>query len=405
MTSRLTPNSADRAKLNYWSLVAAGEPFRLLFPLGTLLGVIGIALWPLFVWRLFPAYPGFMHARIMIEGFVATFIVGFLGTALPRLLDTPRFTLRESLLFAALFPCVVALHLIGLQLAGDGIFLVVLVFFGGALLRRIRVRRDNPPPAFILVGCGMVSGLLGVSLQILGQMPGLTTSAWVYSLGRILLYQGFVLLPVLSVGAFLLPRFFNLPNRQSLPESLQFSREWKRRAAFAALCTLLIVTSFVLEATGILRPAYALRAAAILLYFYRELPVHKTQSTPGSLALGLKIALASLPLGYGLMATFPNHALTFLHVVFITGFSLLIFVVASRVIYGHSGQSEKFQVSLWPIILLSTTLPLAMFTRVSADWLPDLRFNHYAYAALVWILGVSLWAITILPAIRKPDDS
>jgi len=385
--------------------VSAGEPFRLLFPIGTLLGLIGIALWPLFAWHLFPTYPGILHARIMIEGFVATFIIGFLGTALPRLLDTPRFTLWESLLFAILLPGSVALHLAQFSLAGDGVFLLTLLLFGFVLLRRVRVRKDNPPPAFLLVAGGLLSAIFGVSIQILGQIPNFILPGWLTAFGRLLLYQGFVLLPVLGVGAFFLPRFFGLPNRQSLPESLSFSPEWKRRAALALGCALLLTVSFLLEALAFFRFAYALRALVMAAYLLREVPIHKANSAPGSLVLGLRIALFSVPLGYGLMAIFPADALSFLHVVFITGFSLLILTVASRVIYGHSGHPEKFSAILWPIRFLSSLIIIAMLTRVSADWMPDLRFDHYSYAAIAWILGVAIWAATILPAVRKPDAS
>ena len=45
------------------------EPFRIFFPLATLLGISGVSLWPLFFSGLHPFYPGPMHARLMIEGF------------------------------------------------------------------------------------------------------------------------------------------------------------------------------------------------------------------------------------------------------------------------------------------------------------------------------------------------
>lgn len=403
MSAPSASDPSDRSDPGYWALVAAGEPFRLLFPIGTLLGLIGILLWPLAVWGLIPTYPGPAHARIMIEGFVTSFIIGFLGTALPRLLGAPRMGLRETLVFAAALTGLTGLHLAGASLWGDRLFLLLLLILLGGLVFRFLRREDNPPPAFVLVGLGLLSGLLGAVSQCLPS--GTPGPAWVFSLGRLLLFQGFVLLPVLGVGAFLLPRFFDLPNRQTLPESLSFSPEWKRRARFALFCGLLILTSFVLEAVGVFRTAYALRAASILLYFSRELPFHQSKSMPGSLTLGLRLALTSLPLGYGLMALWPVHALTFLHVVFITGFSLLIFVVASRVLFGHSGQTEKFQATLWPILILSVILPLAMLTRVSADWMPELRFDHYAYAAIAWAIGVGLWALSILPAVRKSDAS
>jgi len=73
---------------SFFSLCSA-EPFRIYFPLATLLGISGVSLWPLFFSGLHNFYPGPMHARLMIEGFLAGFVFGFLGTALPRLLSAP----------------------------------------------------------------------------------------------------------------------------------------------------------------------------------------------------------------------------------------------------------------------------------------------------------------------------
>jgi uncharacterized protein involved in response to NO len=64
------------------------EPFRIFFPIGLLLGAIGVALWPLFVWHAVNFYPANAHVRLMIEGLMGSFIIGFLGTAGPRLLDS-----------------------------------------------------------------------------------------------------------------------------------------------------------------------------------------------------------------------------------------------------------------------------------------------------------------------------
>ena len=65
------------------------EPFRIFFPLATLRGISGVSLWPLFFAGLHKFYPGVMHSRLMIEGFLAGFVFGFLGTAMPRLLSAP----------------------------------------------------------------------------------------------------------------------------------------------------------------------------------------------------------------------------------------------------------------------------------------------------------------------------
>jgi uncharacterized protein involved in response to NO len=61
------------------------EPFRLFFPAGVLAGLLGVALWPLHFGGYVAFYPGQVHARLMAFGFFGAFILGFLGTALPRM--------------------------------------------------------------------------------------------------------------------------------------------------------------------------------------------------------------------------------------------------------------------------------------------------------------------------------
>src|ERR1700761_308336 len=71
------------------------EPFRIFFPLGVLFGISGVSLWPLFFSGLHKFYPGIMHARMMIEGFLGCFVIGFLATAAPRLTGTPHCSRAE----------------------------------------------------------------------------------------------------------------------------------------------------------------------------------------------------------------------------------------------------------------------------------------------------------------------
>lgn len=50
------------------------------------------------------------------------------------------------------------------------------------------------------------------------------------------------------------------------------------------------------------------------------------------------------------------------------------------------------------------SLALARLTRVTADWMPDTRFRHCGHAAILWIAGAIIWAASILPGVRRPDD-
>ena len=75
--------------------MCCAEPYRVFFPLGILFGLSGVSLWPLYFSGLHKFYPGIMHARLMIEGFLGAFIVGFLGTAGPRLTGTAPLSRAE----------------------------------------------------------------------------------------------------------------------------------------------------------------------------------------------------------------------------------------------------------------------------------------------------------------------
>lgn len=387
----------------YLSLVNAGEPFRLLFPVGTLIGIAGVLMWPLHFWGITKPYPGQHHARVMIEGFLTAFVLGFLGTALPRLLGIPKIRAAESACYATSLCIVALLHATGHTHWGDALFFFTLLTFILALALRAAIfRQDVPPPAFVLVLLGIASALFGSAVAFIATfLPD--TSAWLTTFAKLLLYQGFLLFPVMGIGAFLLPRFFGLPNRQSFPESLSLPPFWSHRAAFALFCGLVAMLGFTLEAAGLPRPGNALRALAVLGYFAKELPIHRAQFGGGSLALCLRVALAAISLAFVSMAIWPNHIFSLLHILFISGFSLLTFVVASRVILGHSGQSQKFRATLRPVLVMAGLVLLAAITRVTADWMPAVRTSHYAYAAIAWTIGVSLWAFFVLPSVRQAD--
>lgn len=386
----------------YRDLVGAGEPFRLLFPLGVFFGLIGVLLWPAFEWGLYSPYPAFIHARIMHQAFMGAFVIGFLGTALPRLLDVPRVHGKEATAYAGGLTAVFILHLSNLQLAGDIAFLLTFGGFVIGLALRARFRKDVPPPGFVLVILGLLSGWLGTLVLVLFKVTALG-GLW-YHIGRLLLYQGFLLFPIMGVGAFLLPRFFQLPSRQDFPESRVPPPGWWPRAAFALSCGLLVAISFVLEVAGQVTVGNVLRAVAVLIYFWREVPVHKANFSQGSLALSLRFALVAIPVGYIVIAAFPLRPVAFLHIVFILGFGLLTLTVASRVILGHGGQSHLFKAALPSILALAALLTFALIARITADFLPVHRFPLYALAGIVWAAGVVLWSSTILPKVRSPGD-
>lgn len=397
------PARGPSAPVDFWRLVDAGEPFRLLFPWGVALGLAGVAAWPLYAWGFTHAYPGQIHARIMVEGFLTAFIMGFLGTALPRLLEVPPFRLSHSVLLSGALGMTVVLHYGGHGLFGDVVFFMTLGIFISLLLLRARQRRGVPPPSFVLVTLGLLSGWAGSGLQILDQAYPTSLTPWVASLGRGLLHQAYPLLPVMGIGVFLLPRFFGLRGREDVAHLLLLKKGWWLQAFLSTTAGILVLISLVLEAKGHVRTGYGLRLLTVAGFFAVGLPGGKFLRGQGTLLLGVKIALVSIVAGYALLAFLPSFLLTWLHLVFVTGFSLLVFMVASRVVLGHSGQGAVFDSRLWSMIAVIALVLIAAITRITADWMGERRFGHYAYAALVWTSGALIWLGALRSSFTRAD--
>src|SRR4029078_1173262 len=117
-------------------LPLAEEPFRIFFPTGLLLGTVGVSLWVLYYSGVSISYAHVTHARLMIEGFMASFIFGFLGTAGPRLTSAPHFTRPEVLLLITLDLLAAGLHFGGAHRAGDFLFAFCLASFAFVLGKR-----------------------------------------------------------------------------------------------------------------------------------------------------------------------------------------------------------------------------------------------------------------------------
>jgi hypothetical protein len=248
--------------------------------------------------------------------------------------------------------------------------------------------------AFICVAAGAILATIQDRVEM--------DPSWI-ALQRLLSYQGFVLLPILGIGPFLLPRFLGMPSRHDLPDSRSLSTIWKRKAALAVSAGALVIASFVLESRGLYRTAYTLRFLTTAGYLLCEMPFGRVprSNAPG---LSLQVALAVLCAGFLAVAILPAYRVGLLHLTLIGGFALLTFVVATRVVFGHSGNLARMkQRNRW--LLVSVFLMLfGMATRISGDFLPRILASHYSYGAVTWIIGVLIWSAYVLPKTLVPDN-
>ncbi len=376
-----------------------GEPFRIFFPLGLALGIIGVTLWPLYFAGAIVTYPSVAHARLMIEGMMAAFIFGFLGTAGPRLTETAAFSWREVGGVLALQLAACAAHLAGQPLPGDAIFLVALLFFVRTIGLRFRARSDLPPPNFVLVGLGLISGVLGTALIVWTEaMDG---SSIGYRFGSALLNQGFVLFPVLGAGAFLLRMFLGRSAGDDAPTLRAPSADWSAKARLYGALGATVLASFALDTLDFPRAAGVVRALAIAAYLVVGMPIF---ARPASfLAHCLRLGLWLVAFAPTWLVIFPFRPLAGLHVEFIGGFSVIVFTVATRVIFGHGGQAHLLNRRLPFLMVVVALLILSLLTRIGADFVGKSRVEHLVLAAAIWLAAALIWGLRVLRHVTTPD--
>ncbi|MDB6005281.1 MAG: hypothetical protein JWR15_2268, partial [Prosthecobacter sp.] len=277
----------------------ASEPYRVFFFSGAVWSIIGVALWPLYYAQQIGFYPGFVHARLMIEAFGAAFVVGFLGTAGPRMATAPKLTPLELIWLFALHQACGISHLTLHMVWGDMFFVALLVSLLLCLaIRILKFRQEAPPPQMLLALTGLGCGISGAALLL---SPETLLDPQRLRLANLLLYQGLLLPPVLGIGSFVFPRM--LGGDFGDPQTAAQCRVKLVRSLATAL---LLVTSFFLEASGQVITGYVLRAFVAAGYLIIEVRWKIAQS--GSLTTGLFWAMILGWLGLALAGFFyPQH--------------------------------------------------------------------------------------------------
>jgi uncharacterized protein involved in response to NO len=366
----------------------ASEPYRLFFFSGAVWSIIGVSLWPLFYAGQLGFYPNIVHARLMIEAFGAAFVVGFLGTAGPRMATAPKLTPLELFWLFALHQASAVCHLRLHHAPGDGFFIALLVsLLLSLVVRVVKFRKEMPPPQMLLALTGLGCGIAGASMLLLSSV---VIDLQRLRLANLLLYQGLLLPPMLGIGSFVFPRM--LGGDFGDPKTPAQSRSKLIRSVVAAI---LMVSSFGLEAFGQVMSGYGLRALVVAGYLLMEVRWRKSpgDAPRGSLTTGLFWALGLGLLGLVLGPFRYEQHVSIEHLLYAGGFGLLILIVASRVLFGHSGDLDGFFVrSKWVRFLVFLGV-LTATTRATPAWVPSTTVSHHLYAAWTWGLLALLWLI------------
>src|SRR5438270_12458909 len=121
------------------------DPYRIFFPLGIVLGVMGVAIWPLYYYGVTEGYSGRAHAFVQTSGFLYAFIIGFLLTAIPRFTGTeaPSRTVQYALALLVTVSAI-AFEFQFFVIGQTGFLIAHLTLIVLAARRYLRLQQDPP---------------------------------------------------------------------------------------------------------------------------------------------------------------------------------------------------------------------------------------------------------------------
>lgn len=373
----------------------APEPYRVLFPLGAVLGLAGTVPWITHALGVGP-WPGVLHRALMVEGFELAFVTGFLLTALPGLTRGARCRAWELWTAVALVVAFGALALSGLHAAAHAAAGLLLLHLAIATERRVARAPMPPAEEFVFVHLGLALGLLGTAWQ-----AGAAAGAWgdpAPFFGARLVSLGMLLPVVLGVGALLVPAFVGLRDPLMIPGIAKPHERAGRRRLYLAVAVLL-AGAFALEAAGLAAAGAWARAAGTVAVIALSWKVWRLPGRRDAWGWALWSTGGWIAAGVVLAALYPARATGLLHLAFVGGFGFLTLGIGTRVVVMHGrwpATDEARVFAPW----LAATVALAVALRVAADLGPPAGFLHaLAAAAALWTVAWLAWLAAALPRV------
>lgn len=380
------------------------EPYRVFFPIGWIMGILGVSYWFLVSTGITKGYLPQFHALIQIELFASAFAVGFLLTALPKFFHTKGTTKYELLSFLTVYLLLACSLFADAVITAQWFFITLLLLIARFGFVRFRQKEALPPFPFLLVIFGLVEGAIGAFLFAY-------PSSMLPLLGSKLLEQGMFLSLSLGVGSFLVPRLMGVIDTANavitFPGRNMEHQPWYRRPdLIVILIGSLIFVSFFVEVAVNRELGMFLRvlASTYCLYRFNILKLPKSKFIIGHL---VAVSMWLMVLGIFVAALFPAHEVGALHLTYIGGFALLILSIGAQVISGHGGVMVFWRAHRIGTIVIALLIALAMLTRVSATFFGSYFFNLISISALLFILAMIIWGIGVLGYVKiylAPND-
>ena len=375
------------------------EPFRIFFPLGVVFAWVGVGHWLAYTTGLTATYSCKLHGSVQMQAFMMAFAAGFLLTAVPRRTQTRPVTRIEmgAMVAALVVTTIGALYerWIVCEAAYAAVFAILAQFAMRRFIGRAAGRR--PPAAFVLVPIAALTGLVGAALIAAPEIVDLPS--WTSDLGRLMVEQGVFLCLAVGIGGLVLP----LIGGASPPPDLGSSPRETRKAIAFGIAGLAIVASFVVEQIGFASVGSLARAVVVAIGLGLGAGAWRPPGKTGAHRKLVWLSAWMMPVGLTASALWPDYRVPALHILFIGGFGLMAFSVATHVTLGHLNM-EQLALGRPPVVIvLGAAFIIAMLARLTAD-ASSAYFVHLGWASAVWIFGSAAWLVFFLPKLLRPSS-
>ncbi len=354
------------------------DPYRGLFFLGGIVGILGVSIWLAFAYKLISYYPREAHANIMFFGLLWSFIAGFMMTAIPRMTQTTPAKSWERRLAIGLVVAQTLLSVLNLTSIAVYWFAAQTLFLVSFVAMRARHIQRIPFAGFAFLPIALFQAALGAFL-------------FIYSGGgsrepvTLLCQEAFVLNLILGLGSRLIPVLSRIPKAR-LPNEIQSSEPW----ATSLLAALTLNATYWTQLLGWTSLGLQVRSVLVLAFCIWLLKWLKRPTQWTAMGVALKAATTCLCLGLVLQTFNFVPSIAAIHFLYIGGFGLITFIVSTRVVLAHGGQDLSFEVSSRRLWLMAALLLLAASFRFisGGEVLSPLTYLSAALfisATLIWI--------------------
>jgi len=271
---------------------------------------------------------------------------------------------------------------ISAEIAYAALFVLLIQFALRRFLAGEAGRR--PPAAFVLLPIAALQGLAGAAPIAAADANAVLPSTGY--LGVLLVEQGVFLCLAVGIGSLVLPLMGGAPPPPDLGSA---PRETWKALAYAA-AGIAIFASLLLEHLGFERSGPLLRAIVVAIGLGFGGGALRLPGKPGAHRKLVWLAVWLMPVGLIASAIWPDYRVPAMHILYIGGFSLLVFGVGSHVAMSHLNMEQLALGRPRAVIILGAAFVIALCARLAAD-ASQTYFIHLGWAAAVWIVGSAVW--------------